>query len=108
MADSPRRHIFFIRRRLMLPRTLQHFVTVYIIKTISSIAFLKLCPRPSGRPSPVIPAPFASATRVESGSGTRSIGTTVMENWTYDRGTQAAPMLVTIAAGKVRAIELVR
>jgi hypothetical protein len=46
--------------------------------------------------------------RVRSGSGTRSVGATVIQFWTYDRGTQAAPMLVTIADGKIRAIELLR
>ncbi len=33
------------------------------------------------------------------------IGTTVIEEWTYDRGSQAAPIRVTIVDGKVRSIE---
>jgi hypothetical protein len=38
-------------------------------------------------------------------SNTRKIGTTVTEYWTYERGTQAAPVLVTIVDGKIRSIE---
>lgn len=41
-------------------------------------------------------------------STTRKIGTTVTEYWTYDRGTQAAPVLVTIVDGKIRSIERAR
>jgi len=41
-------------------------------------------------------------------SNTRKIGTTVTEYWTYERGTQAAPMLVTIVDGKVRSIERIK
>jgi len=41
-------------------------------------------------------------------SSTRKIGTTVTEYWTYDRGTQAAPVLVTITDGKIRSIERIR
>jgi hypothetical protein len=41
-------------------------------------------------------------------SSTRVIGTTVTEYWTYDRGTQAAPVLVTIIDGKIRSIERIR
>jgi hypothetical protein len=33
------------------------------------------------------------------------IGTSVTEYWTYDRGSQAAPVIVTIRDGKVRSIE---
>lgn len=35
------------------------------------------------------------------------LGTTVTEYWTYDRGRRAAPVVVTIADGKVRSIERV-
>jgi Protein of unknown function (DUF2845) len=41
-------------------------------------------------------------------STTRKTGTTVTEYWTYDRGTQAAPILVTIVDGKIRSIERAR
>jgi hypothetical protein len=36
---------------------------------------------------------------------TRKVGTSVTEYWTYDRGTQAAPILVTIVEGKIKSIE---
>jgi hypothetical protein len=41
-------------------------------------------------------------------SYTRKIGTTITEYWTYDRGSQAAPVLVTIVDGKIRSIERIR
>ncbi len=44
----------------------------------------------------------------DGNSNTRKIGTTVTEFWTYDRGTQAAPLLVTIRDGKIRSIERIR
>jgi hypothetical protein len=33
------------------------------------------------------------------------VGTTVIEEWTYDRGRRAAPVRITIVDGKVRSIE---
>jgi hypothetical protein len=33
------------------------------------------------------------------------VGETVIETWTYDRGTQAAPMVVTIVDGRIKSIE---
>ena len=32
-------------------------------------------------------------------------GETRIETWTYDRGTQAAPMIVTIVDGRIKSIE---
>jgi hypothetical protein len=32
-------------------------------------------------------------------------GVTVTETWTYDRGTRAAPMVVTIVDGRIRSID---
>ena len=32
-------------------------------------------------------------------------GETIIETWTYDRGTQAKPMVVTIVDGKIKSIE---
>ena len=32
-------------------------------------------------------------------------GETVIETWTYDRGSQAAPMVVTIVDGRIKSIE---
>ncbi|HEX7373709.1 MAG TPA: DUF2845 domain-containing protein [Steroidobacteraceae bacterium] len=40
--------------------------------------------------------------------GTRVVGQTQTEYLTYDRGSQAAPMLVTVVDGKIRSIERVR
>lgn len=37
--------------------------------------------------------------------GTYRVGTTVVETWTYDRGSRAAPIRVTIVDGKIQAIE---
>ena len=36
---------------------------------------------------------------------TRVVGTTVTEFWTYDRGTRALTIVVTIVDGKIRSIE---
>lgn len=33
------------------------------------------------------------------------VGTTVVEEWTYDRGSRAAPIRITVVDGKVRSIE---
>lgn len=43
-----------------------------------------------------------------AGGGTRKVGTTVKEEWTYDRGRQSLPMMVTIVDGKIRSIERLR
>ena len=32
-------------------------------------------------------------------------GTTIIEKWTYDRGSQAFPMIVTIVDGKIKSME---
>ena len=32
-------------------------------------------------------------------------GETLIETWTYDRGSQAAPMVVTIIDGRIKSIE---
>ena len=33
------------------------------------------------------------------------VGETTLETWTYDRGTQAQPMVVTIVDGKIKSID---
>jgi len=38
----------------------------------------------------------------------RKTGETVIETWTYDRGTSAAPMVVTIVDGRIKHIERAR
>ena len=35
----------------------------------------------------------------------RKTGETIIETWTYDRGTRAAPMVVTIIDGRIKRIE---
>jgi hypothetical protein len=39
------------------------------------------------------------------GTGTVIRGTVVIETWTYDRGSQAAAMVVTIEDGKIKKME---
>lgn len=39
-----------------------------------------------------------------AGGGTRKVGTTLTEVWTYDRGTRAFAMEVTIIDGKIKSI----
>ena len=33
------------------------------------------------------------------------VGETLIETWTYDRGTRAAPMVVTIVDGRIKSID---
>ena len=40
-----------------------------------------------------------------AGGGRVKRGTSTIETWTYDRGTQAAPMVVTIEDGKIKSME---
>lgn len=40
-----------------------------------------------------------------SGGGHVKRGTSTIEKWTYDRGSQAAPMIVTIVDGKINSME---
>jgi Protein of unknown function (DUF2845) len=40
-----------------------------------------------------------------AGGGRVKRGTSTIEKWTYDRGTQAAPMVVTIVDGKIKSME---
>jgi len=40
-----------------------------------------------------------------SGGGRIKRGTSTIEKWTYDRGSQAAPMVVTIVDGKIKSME---
>jgi hypothetical protein len=40
-----------------------------------------------------------------SGSGNVKRGTVTIEKWTYDRGSQAAAMVVTIEDGKIKSME---
>jgi hypothetical protein len=38
-------------------------------------------------------------------SNTKKVGTTVTEYWTYDRGSHASPVIVTISEGRIRSIK---
>lgn len=40
-----------------------------------------------------------------AGGGTQRIGTTTIETWTYDRGSQSFAMVVTIIDGKIKSME---
>lgn len=40
-----------------------------------------------------------------SGQGRVKVGTTTVETWTYDRGSQASPMVVTIVDGKIKSMQ---
>jgi hypothetical protein len=40
-----------------------------------------------------------------SGSGRVKRGTSTIETWTYDRGSQSFPMIVTIVDGRIRSME---
>jgi len=40
-----------------------------------------------------------------SGSGRVKRGTSTIETWTYDRGSQSFPMIVTIVDGKIKSME---
>jgi hypothetical protein len=40
-----------------------------------------------------------------AGGGTHRVGTSTIETWTYDRGSQAAAMVVTIVDGKIKSME---
>ena len=40
-----------------------------------------------------------------AGGGTHRIGTTTIETWTYDRGSQSFAMVVTIVDGKIKSME---
>ena len=56
-------------------------------------------------------APASRDSRVEDvrarsiNGGMEKVGETVIETWVFSRGTSAAPMVVTIVDGKVKAVE---
>ena len=56
-------------------------------------------------------APTSRDSRVEDvrarsiNGGMQKVGETVIETWVFNRGTSAAPMVVTIVDGKVKSIE---
>jgi hypothetical protein len=62
---------------------------------------LQKCGAPTQKTSETVDVYGPSA----SGGGRVKRGTSTIEKWTYDRGTQAAPMVVTIIDGKIKSME---
>lgn len=62
---------------------------------------LQKCGEPAKRTSETVDVYGPSV----SGGGRVKRGTSTIEKWTYDRGSQAAPMVVTIVDGKIRSME---
>ncbi len=62
---------------------------------------LQKCGEPAKRTSETVDVYGPSV----SGGGRVKRGTSTIERWTYDRGTQAAPMVVTIVDGKIKSME---
>jgi hypothetical protein len=63
---------------------------------VSVVELVKKCGEPTSRQ--------VSTEDVHNHEGYK-IGTTTTEVWRYDRGSRAAPMIVTIVDGKIRSIE---
>ena len=59
---------------------------------------LQKCGEPAKRTSETVDVYGPSV----SGGGRVKRGTSTIERWTYDRGTQAAPIVVTIVDGKIK------
>jgi len=62
---------------------------------------LEKCGEPANRTSETIDIYGPSV----AGGGRVKRGTSTIEKWTYDRGSQAAPMVVTIVDGKIKSME---
>ncbi len=62
---------------------------------------LEKCGEPAKRTSETVDVYGPSV----SGGGRVKRGTSTIEKWTYDRGSQAAPMIVTIVDGKIKSME---
>jgi hypothetical protein len=62
---------------------------------------LEKCGEPAKRTSEIVDVYGPSV----SGGGRIKRGTSTIEKWTYDRGSQAAPMIVTIVDGKIKNME---
>ena len=63
---------------------------------VSVVELLKKCGKPSSQE--------ASTQDVRNEYGVK-VGTSTTEIWRYDRGSRAAPMVVTIVDGKIQSIE---
>ena len=62
---------------------------------------LEKCGEPAKRTSEKIDVYGPSV----SGGGRVKRGTSTIEKWTYDRGSQAAPIIVTIVDGEIKSME---
>jgi hypothetical protein len=62
---------------------------------------LEACGNPTTRTTEVVEVTGPNV----RGTGTVIRGTVVIETWTYDRGSQAAAMVVTIEDGKIKKME---
>lgn len=70
-------------------------------KDMSVEELLQKCGDPTEKSSETIDVYGPSV----SGGGRVKRGTSTIEKWTYDRGSQAAPMVVTIVDGKIKSME---
>jgi hypothetical protein len=70
-------------------------------KDMSVDELLQKCGEPTQKTSETIDVYGPSV----SGGGRVKRGTSTIEKWTYDRGSQAAPMVVTIVDGKIKSME---
>jgi hypothetical protein len=70
-------------------------------KEMSVDELLQKCGAPTQKTSETIDIYGPAA----SGGGHVKRGTSTIEKWTYDRGSQAAPMVVTIVDGKIKSME---
>jgi hypothetical protein len=72
-----------------------------VSEDVSVEELLQKCGEPTQRTSETIDVYGPSA----SGGGRVKRGTTTIEKWTYDRGSQAFPMVVTIVDGRIKSME---
>jgi hypothetical protein len=70
-------------------------------KEMSVDELLQKCGEPTQKTSETIDVYGPSV----SGGGHVKRGTSTIETWTYDRGSQAAPMVVTIVDGEIKSME---
>ena len=69
----------------------------WLVSADMSVAeLLKKCGKPSSQ---------RVSTEDVYASGGYKVGTTTIETWRYDRGSTAAPMIVTIVDGQIQSIE---
>jgi hypothetical protein len=72
-----------------------------VSEDVSVPELLEKCGEPTHKSSETLDV-YGPAT---TGSGRVKRGTTTIETWTFDRGSQAFPMVVTIIDGKIKSME---